>query len=72
MEKSLETARGKVYFRPYLATDENEVVSLWKTVFQNDLPLNLWRWKYHLSPYQNRAVVCVDDKNRIIVLLVSH
>lgn len=67
MEKKLDTESGRLCFRPYTDKDQQKVVDLWQTVFHSQLPLELWKWKYHDSPYGNRAIICLNENEDVIV-----
>ena len=64
----METDKGKFEFRPYTIEDEGQMVSLWETVFNKKMPIELWRWKYHNNPYGIRMMLCVDEKGGIAAM----
>lgn len=66
--KELTIEAEKYHIRPYQATDEDAVLSLWQTVFEKDISRAYWRWKYVENPYGNRILLCVNQTGDVVVL----
>ncbi len=68
MEKII-TARNEEYLiRPYTEKDEIKAAFLWELAFEKSFPKEVWNWKYHRGPFQNKILLCCDKNDRAIVL----
>jgi len=67
-EQQVETKTGKFVIRPYTEEDEEGVCRLWETVFEKEMPLSLWRWKYMKNPHGSRILVCVGEDRMITIM----
>ena len=48
--------------------DEEKIIELWQTVFNNEMPLSLWRWKYLEAPYETAILICENSRGMPVVL----
>lgn len=68
MEKIITALNEEYLIRPYTEKDEDKAASLWELAFEKSFPEEVWRWKYHTGPFQNKILLCCDKNERIIVL----
>ncbi len=69
LEKKVKIGRETLIIRKYEAgRDDEKVLELWKTAFENEMPFDLWRWKYIDNPYETAILVCENEKNMPVVL----
>lgn len=63
LEKILNTTLGEFVIRPYQDEDEQKVLELWELAFQNQMPMNIWRWKFHNNPFGRQIMLCLNEDN---------
>jgi len=67
--RNLKLNGENFFIRPYdPEKDEQKVIDLWKKVFFNEMPLELWRWKYIDNPYETEIIICENEKGLPLVL----
>ena len=50
-------------FRPYTPQDVAGVIALWEQAYGKDMPVEVWRWKFHENPYGIYGMVCLVDQD---------
>lgn len=69
MAKNINLCGENFLIRRYdSARDEQKVLELWKTVFFNEMPFDLWHWKYIGNPYETAIIICENEKGLPAVL----
>jgi len=63
MEKTLETSHGIFLIRPYCDEDEEKVIELWETAFNQKMDRRIWRWKFQDNPFGRQIMLCLTEDN---------
>ena len=68
---SLDTIEGKFYIRTYQNGDRDNIIALFKEVFNQDKPAQLWEWEFIKNPYGTQIMLCEHEKEGIIAQCAS-
>jgi hypothetical protein len=68
MEKTLETAHGRFFLRPYRDEDEEQVIALWEAAFNQKMDRRIWRWKFHDNPFGRQIMLCLTENGMPIAM----
>lgn len=69
MAKKVKSGEENLIIRKYEPLrDEEKVLELWKSAFNNEMPFGLWRWKYIENPYETAILICENEQHMPVVL----
>lgn len=67
-EKTIETAHGLFFLRPYREEDLENVIELWEVAFKQTLNRKIWRWKFHDNPFGRQIMLCLTETGKPIAM----
>jgi len=53
-------------YRDYQSGDESKILTLYKEVNDNEMPLNLWKWRYKRNPFGEGIIKLLFTENKLI------
>ena len=62
------TKKGEFILRPFIVDDQRGILNLWKTAFNREMPLDLWKWKYLYHPFKTEMIVGINEQDEIQVV----